>query len=238
MHIGTSGWSYPHWKGLVYPPGLPARAWLRHYARRFRTVEINNSFYRLPGADTLRGWREQVPMDFVFAVKASRSITHMKKLRDPRKTIPPFIRRVETLGRRLGPLLFQLPPRWRRDAQRLERFLHAVGRRHRVAFEFRDPSWFDDEIFALLERHNAALCIYDLDRYQSPPIVTADFVYLRLHGPDGPYRGCYCRRALEDRAKAIADWKAERKDVYCYFDNDDRGYAARNAAELRRMVEA
>ncbi len=236
IHIGTSGWSYPHWRGPFYPPGLPTGAWLGYYARRFNSVEVNNSFYRLPTVDTLRDWHAQVPASFLFAVKANRTITHLKKLLNPGKTIPPFIRRVETLNDQLGPLLFQLPPRWRRNSERLDRFLRILGRRHRIAIEFRDPSWFDDDIFALLQRHKAALCVYDLDRRQSPQVVTADFVYLRLHGPDGPYRGRYRRRALEHWADAITGWQAKGKDVYCYFDNDDRGYAARNAAELQRMV--
>ncbi len=237
IHIGTSGWSYPHWKGPFYPPDMTGDEMLGYYAGRFETVEINNSFYRLPEAQTLASWARQVPEDFVFAVKASRFITHMKKLREPALTLPPFLERMEALGRRLGPILFQLPPRWRCDVGRLEALLERIGKRRRVAFELRDPSWFSDAVYRALGRHGAAFCIYELDGRLSPREVTADFVYLRLHGPDGAYRGSYDHATLAGWAGAFSAWAAQGKEVYCYFDNDQDGYAALNAQALRHILD-
>jgi uncharacterized protein YecE (DUF72 family) len=236
IRIGTSGWSYDHWVGPFYPEDLPRDRRLRYYAERFRSVEIDSSFYGLPRRSTLRAWRDEVPADFVFAAKASRYITHMKKLRDPRQGLDRFLKRMGALGDRLGPVVFQLPPRWRFDAGRLEAFLQALGRGFRCAFELRDPSWLNAEALALLERHRAAFCIYDLGGFLSPKEVTADFVYVRLHGPGGPYQGSYGDAALSGWARAISGWSRKGLSVYCYFDNDDRGYAASNAARLQEML--
>lgn len=236
IRVGTSGWSYPHWRGPFYPGELPADSWLPFYARRFATVEINNTFYRLPEPSTFRKWRDAVPPGFLFSVKASGFITHRKKLKDPGATLPPFLERIRLLGERLGPVLFQLPPRWRCDPGRLETFLSALPRSLRCAFEFRDPSWCVPEVYGLLSRRGAAFCIFDLGGSLSPTEVTAEFAYVRLHGPGGPYAGCYGRRALEGWAETLAGWADRGLDAYCYFDNDQAGHAARNAAELRRML--
>lgn len=237
IHIGTSGWSYDHWKGLFYAADLPSHDMLVSYAECFSTVEINTSFYRLPEAAMLARWRDSVPRDFVFSAKASRYITHMKKLRDPQSTLRPFLERVEVLGKQLGPILFQLPPRWHADLARLQAFLHSLDPRHRYAFEFRDPSWFGREVRLLLEQHDAAFCIYDLDGQTSPKAVTTDFVYVRLHGPAAPYQGSYDVRALAGWAGAFSAWIRQGRAVYCYFDNDQHGYAASNALRLKRMLE-
>ncbi len=237
-HIGTSGWSYDHWHGPFYPAGLPPAERLAHYARRLASVEIDNAFYQLPSEDTLVRWREAVPAGFVFATKASRYITHMKKLMDPADNVPRFVERMETLGDKLGPILFQLPPRWHRNIERLERFLDALDHRHRWAFELRDHSWIDDSVLALLESRNTAFCIYELDGYLSPAQVTADFVYVRLHGPDGAYRGSYDDAALDHWADRIRAWTERGLDVYCYFDNDDAGYAVLNALALAERLGA
>jgi uncharacterized protein YecE (DUF72 family) len=157
----------------------------------------------------------------------------MKKLSDPTDNVPRFVERIEALGDRLGPILFQLPPRWHRNNERLEQFLDTLGDAHRWAFEFRDHSWIDDSILELLARHNAAFCVYELDGYRSPRPVTADFVYLRLHGPDGAYRGDYDAAALDHWADAIRGWCGNNLDVYCYFDNDEAGYAVQNALALQ-----
>ncbi len=237
LHIGTSGWSYDHWQGPFYPEGLALGNRLAHYAGYFSTVEINTSFYHLPAADVVDLWRNTVPADFVFSAKASRYITHMKKLKDPHETLPPFLERIDRLGGRLGPILFQLPPHWHVDLPRLETFLESLDRRYRYAFEFRDPSWFDRNVLRLLERHAAAFCIYDLDGRLSPRHVTTDFVYVRLHGPGAPYEGSYDVRTLAGWAGAFSTWTRQGRAVYCYFDNDQRGYAALNALQLKGMLE-
>ena len=234
--IGTSGWHYPHWRGAFYPEDLPEQGRLAYYAGIFDTVEINNSFYRLPSEETLRDWAERTPPGFVFACKASRYITHMKKLKDPDQSLASFLDRIAVLGDKLGPVLFQLPPRWRPNAARLEAFLEALPGDRRFTFEFRDPRWNEPEVLRLLERHGAAFCCFDLGGTRSPIQVTADFAYIRLHGPGAPYRGSYDDACLADWAERIATWQADGLDVYCYFDNDERAYAPANARSLLAML--
>ncbi len=236
LRIGTSGWHYEHWRGTFYPPG--ERPSLGHYAESFDTVEINSSFYRLPSPETFAQWRDQTPKDFVFAVKASRFITHMKKLSDPIDSFEKFFAAIVRLGPKLGPILFQLPPHWRRDADRLDNFLKPLGpKRLRCAFEFRNETWFCPEVHALLARHNAAHCIFDIARRVSPSPITADFVYVRLHGPEAAaYAGSYSDRALAAWAARIDAWLREGRDVYCYFDNDQEAYAVRDALRLKAMT--
>jgi uncharacterized protein YecE (DUF72 family) len=236
-YIGTSGWHYDHWKGPFYPSGLPEKAFLEYYAGSFGTAEINNSFYRLPERETLFRWRRTVPEDFVFSVKASRYLTHMKKLKDPKEPLERLFYRVDALGDNLGPILFQLPPRWRSNPARLEGFLEALPEGQRYAFEFRDRSWFDAKNYELLRSHGSSFCVYDLDGTISPEEITADFAYVRLHGPDGPYRGRYGAERLARWAGTFSAWLKEGLDVYCYFDNDEVGYAAQDALELARMME-
>jgi uncharacterized protein YecE (DUF72 family) len=236
-YIGTSGWHYDHWKGPFYPSGLPEKAFLEYYAGSFGTAEINNSFYRLPERETLFRWRRAVPEDFVFSVKASRYLTHMKKLKDPKEPLERLFYRVDALGDNLGPILFQLPPRWRSNPARLEGFLEALPEGQRYAFEFRDRSWFDAKNYELLRSHGSSFCVYDLDGTISPEEITADFAYVRLHGPDDPYRGRYGAERLARWAGTFSAWLKEGLDVYCYFDNDEVGYAAQDALELARMME-
>ena len=237
IHIGTSGWHYDHWIGHFYPPDSSSEQFLSFYTRYFRTVEINNTFYHLPAQKSLVDWRDGTPKDFLFACKASRFITHMKKLKDPQQSVPRFFAAIDILGDKLGPVLFQLPPRWHANIERLRMFLRELPKGYRYAFEFRDESWFASDTYDALADHNAAFCIYDLAGRQSPDAVTADFVYIRLHGPDGPYRGQYGGRVLYGWAKRCLRWSNERMDVYCYFDNDEKGYAARDALALQNLVE-
>ncbi|NBC12429.1 MAG: DUF72 domain-containing protein [Gammaproteobacteria bacterium] len=240
-HIGTSGWSYDHWVGPFYPEDLPSDQRLAHYAERLATAEINNAFYQLPTAETLEHWRSAVPADFVFAAKASRYITHMKKLKDPGDTVPPFLERMAALGRQLGPMLFQLPPRWHQNTERLANFLETLGRLEpgrRWVFELRDHSWLTRATCELLTQHNAAFCIYELDGFVTEPTVTADFVYIRLHGPDAAYQGRYDGAALDAWAERIRDWLRRDLDVYCYFDNDEAAYAVQNALALEERLAA
>lgn len=237
LHIATSGWYYDHWRGPFYPPGLPKSSFLKFYSERFSTVEINNSFYRLPEEKTLKMWREAVPPGFIFSVKASRLITHNKKLKDPETTLPKLFERITALGDELGPVLFQLPPAWRLNKERLKTFLDTLSPGFRYAFEFRDPSWFDEGVFELLREKNAAFCVYEFDRILSPKEVTADFAYVRLHGPGGKYRGSYDDEALKGWAATLKAWlKQGVAEVFCYFDNDEAGYAALNAMRLNEIL--
>ena len=236
IYLGTSGWSYDHWREAFYPENLPTERMLAYYAQHFHTAEINNSFYQLPAKNTLKHWFEATPEDFLFTVKASRYITHMKKLKEPQKSVGAFLRRIRSLGNKLGPVLFQLPPRWHFNKERLAAFLAALSREFRYAFEFRDHSWLNQDTYDLLSRYDAAFCIYELDGFVSPRPITSDLVYVRLHGPEGPYQGSYDARSLSGWASALATWAAQGCDVYCYFDNDERGYAAQNAMHLQTML--
>jgi uncharacterized protein YecE (DUF72 family) len=236
IRIGTSGWHYAHWVGRFYPERWPASKMLQWYQERFDTVEINNSFYRLPSESALKGWRASTPAGFLFALKGSRFLTHMKKLKDPAAGIEKFFSRADVLREKLGPILFQLPPNFAVNAERLDAFIDALPEEHRYAFEFRDESWNSQEILQLLRRRNAAWCSFHLEGYQSPIEVTADFAYVRLHGPAARYEGSYSDYALAEWAQRIRDWRANLRAIYVYFDNDDSGYAAHNALRLRELI--
>lgn len=236
LHIGTSGWNYDHWKGPFYPEELPASQMLDHYTMHFKSVELNNSFYHLPKRATLEKWRELTPVGFVFSVKASRYITHMKKLKDPEASVKKFFERITALDDKLGPILFQLPPHWQFNQQRLQQFLECLSQDFRYTFEFRDPSWINDETFERLARFDAAFCIYELDGHLSPKEITTDFIYIRLHGPDGPYQGNYDDQTLSGWSGAISAWARQGLSIYCYFDNDEAGYAPQNALRLQSML--
>jgi uncharacterized protein YecE (DUF72 family) len=191
----------------------------------------------LPTKAALQNWRDVAPGKFCFAVKGSRFLTHMKKLKDPEPGLGRFFDRVETLGRKLGPILFQLPPGWRCNSERLASFLRALPPQRRYAFEFRNPTWHQEVIYELLRSHNAAFCIYELAGFQSPVQISADFAYVRLHGPDGAYQGKYTNKQLGGWAEQIRHWQRRLKNIYVYFDNDQNGYAACNALELKKMLE-
>ncbi len=234
LRIGTSGWEYDHWVGPLYSQGLPRAQWFGRFAEIFDTVEVNNTFYNLPGASTFDRWREQAPEGFLYALKFSRYGTHMKKLKDPEGPIGKFLDVAERLDAHLGPILVQLPPKWRADPERLDAFLKAAPKRRRWAIEFRDPSWLTDGVFDILRAHGAALVIHDmLDDH--PREMTADWVYLRYHADH--YQGAYSHQFLTAEAQRFADWLRDDVDVYVYFNNDEAGHAVRNAQELRRYVE-
>jgi uncharacterized protein YecE (DUF72 family) len=200
-------------------------------------VEINNSFYQLPKEETLLAWRDTVPKGFIFAVKGSRYITHMKKLKDPKQTLAGLLGRIEVLDEKFGPILFQLPPKWHVNLQRLRDFLAVLPKDYRYAFEFRDPTWYRQEVYEALNEHGAAFCIYELAGHRSPKEVTANFVYIRLHGPGDAYQGQYEKRALAGWAGAFSAWARQGKSIFCYFDNDEAGYAAQDAVRLQEMLE-
>lgn len=237
IRIGTAGWQYKHWRGAFYPPKMPSDAMLEAYVAHFDTVEVNNTFYRLPDATALDRWYGMTPPGFCFAVKASRFLTHMKKLNDPEAGLGRFLPLAERLADKLGPILFQLPPRWGPNLERLERFLQALPGSHRYAFELRDASWHTSEVYRLLEKHGIAFCVYEIAGRRSPVEVTADFTYVRLHGPTGrAYEGSYSKEQLEVWARQIAAWRDRLQAVFVYFDNDDSGYAPRNALDLKELV--
>jgi uncharacterized protein YecE (DUF72 family) len=238
IRIGCSGWHYKHWIGRFYPAKTPASKMLEFYLQHFDSVELNNSFYKLPDPKTFDCWRRATPRDFRFAVKASRFITHNKKLKDPQNALENFLPRAESLGRKLGPILFQLPPRWRINLPRLEDFLSVLPREHRYTVEFREPSWETAETYAVLRKHNVAYCIYQLAGYHTPVHVTADWTYIRLHGPtDKKYQGSYSSSELKAWSRRILDWSRDLKAIYVYFDNDDSAFAAENALTLKQMVD-
>jgi uncharacterized protein YecE (DUF72 family) len=210
---------------------------LDFYAQHFDTLELNNSFYRLPTVSAFECWRDATPESFVFAVKASRFITHNKKLKDPENAVDNLLPRAAHLGNKLGPVLFQLPPKWRVNIERLRYLLQILPRDVRYAFEFRELSWITPEVDAMLRAFNAAFCIYELAGYRSPLSVTADFTYVRLHGPDsGKYQGSYSEQQLSQWARQIEFWARDLKAIHVYFDNDQAGYAAANALRLREII--
>lgn len=237
IHIGTSGWHYKHWSGSFYPENMKANDFLAFYCRRFATAEINNSFYRLPAEKTLSSWRDSTPDGFIFTIKASRYLTHMKKLKDAEKPLQSFINRAAVLGKKLGPILFQLPPHWHCNAERLRSFLDILPDGYRYAFEFRDESWFDEYVYQALADKDAAFCMYHLEGRLSPKKVTADFVYIRLHGPGAAYQGSYDISTLSGWAGAISTWHSQGREIFCYFDNDQDGFAPKNAQKLAGMLE-
>jgi uncharacterized protein YecE (DUF72 family) len=233
LRVGTSGYQYDHWQGVLYPKDIPKKAWFAYYATHFDTVEINNTFYHLPSASAFEAWRAQAPRGFCYALKFSRYGSHLKRLKDPSEPIQRFLERAGRLGKFLGPVLVQLPPRWRVDVARLAGFLAAAPSDYRWAIEFRDPRWLCEEVFAVLEGHNTALCIHDLIA-NHPLRITADWLYLRFHGVK--QGGNYPSRDLLAQAGRIKQYLADGMDVFAYFNNDAHGYAAHNAADLKRYL--
>ncbi len=223
--VGCSGWVYRDWRGTVYPPGLPQRRWFAHYAAHLDTVEINNTFYRLPPPETVDHWAQQAPPGFVYSVKVGQYGSHRRKLRDASTWLAHHLERVERLGAHLGPNLLQLPPRWHRNVSRLDEFLDAAPDRLRWAVEVRDPTWLHDDVFDTLARHGAALCVHDL-LADHPWVRTTDWAYVRFHGPRArteKYLGRYGGRRLWRPAERIAGWLDEGCDAYAYFNNDIGG---------------
>lgn len=237
IHIGTSGWSYKHWKGLFYPGDIKNADEFDYYKSNFSTVEINYTFYRLPSIKTFEKWKASVSDDFIFSLKASRYITHFNSLKESGDSLGHFLEKAEILEDKLGPILFQLPPQFHFNYKRLESFLKLLPASKRFVFEFRHKSWFVDDIYDLLSAYNCAFCIYELQGKLSPIQVTTDFVYVRLHGPSkNKYEGDYSEEILSHWADECVDWKKESKEVFIYFDNDQHAYAPKNAKELIEMI--
>jgi uncharacterized protein YecE (DUF72 family) len=240
--VGTSGWNYRDWgNGVFYPPGFKGADWLRFYAEQFGTVEVNNTFYRLPERRVFKRWSEQTPVDFKFSVKAGRFITHMKKLAQPAEHVGRLLRRAAALGSKLGVLLFQLPPSWQFDPQRLERFGAFLRRQKivsplRAALEVRHQSWLCEECFSTLRRHRIALVLDDWPGLNVCGPITADFVFVRRHGPGKLYASGYPDSALRADARQIRAWLREGLDVHVYFNNDAHAHAVHDASKLKKFL--
>ncbi|MBW8783536.1 MAG: DUF72 domain-containing protein [Novosphingobium sp.] len=236
VRIGCSGWIYRHWRGLFYPEKLAVKRWFAYYAAEFDTVEINNSFYRLPKQETFAAWRDQAPPGFCYAVKANRFLTQAKKLKDCAEPLQRMMTPFRALGPKLGPILYQLPPRFRINLERLSSFLELLPKDVTSVFEFRDKSWYTDEVFTLLGRHGASFCAHDMPGSQSPRLAVGPIAYLRFHGGEGKYWGRYSDEGL----LAAADWIAAEarggRPVWAYFNNDAEAHAIQDALTLRAMV--
>jgi uncharacterized protein YecE (DUF72 family) len=237
VYIGTSGWHYASWRGHFYPRGMMVKHQLWYYATQFDTTELNAVFYRTPTLSSVRGWRDQTPENFVFAWKASKYITHWKRLSGrSRNSMALMETRLRALGRKAGPVLFQLPPQFAADESRLADFLALLRKTRPYVFEFRHRSWYHDNILALLKEHDVALCLSDHHDAPSPWVVTARHVYIRGHGPGGRYKGHYSDKTLQRWAREIHKWKRQRRDVYVYFDNDQKSVAPADALRLKEML--
>ena len=236
IRVGTSGWMYDHWKGPFYPEHMTSDEMLPFYTEVFDTVEVNNTFYQLPSKEKVRAWRDDSPEGFLFIIKANRYITHMKNLLEPEEPVNTLMERIEILGPKLGSILFQLPPQWNVNVDRLASFLDVLPQGQRYAFEFRDESWYREGIYDLLEGAEAAFCIHDHRDAPSPEKMTADFTYLRFHGPRGDYGGNYRGEHLRQWADKVKSWEEAGRDVYAFFNNDMKGYAVENARQLREQA--
>jgi uncharacterized protein YecE (DUF72 family) len=248
LRVGCSGWNYKHWRGPVYPSEVPARLWFAHYAGMFDTVEVNNTFYRLPEPSTFAKWREAAPANFLYAIKASRFLTHLKRLREPEEPVTRLFEHARELGETFGPILYQLPANFHLDLERLDSFLAILPRtlgevggapaerplQHTI--EFRHPSWYVEETYSVLRTHAIALCIHDKAGAAITSPIDGPFVYVRFHGPGGRYFGRYERRRMEDWADRLAEQWRSGRDVYAYFNNDPQGMAVFNAHELREEL--
>jgi uncharacterized protein YecE (DUF72 family) len=238
LFIGTSGWTYADWRGRFYPDDIPKKAWLSWYATQFATTEINGSFYRTPSTESVENWKEQTPEAFKFSWKASKFITHWKRLgASSRNSLELMTSRVERLERKCGPILFQLPAHFEADNDRLVGFLDMLPRKYIHVFEFRHPSWYRDRTFEILAAHGVALCISDHHDAPSPWVVTTDHVYVRGHGPRGRYEGRYPQKTMDTWAAEIRRWYSKDKTVYVYFDNDQKSAAPADARTLIKLLE-
>jgi uncharacterized protein YecE (DUF72 family) len=235
VRIGTSGWVYPHWRGIFYPQEVKQKDWFGYFSRHFDTVEINNSFYRLPTPAVFEAWHRQAPTGFIYSVKASRFLTHVKKLIDPEQPLLSFFEGAVNLKETLGPILYQLPPGWSPDIPRFRHFLEVLPQGRSHVIEFRDVRWLTDEVFTLMERRGVSHCIHDRYGLNIPHRITAPPVYVRLHGDPAP-GGDYTDNALEDWASRIRAWHDQSLNVFLYFNNDAEGYAVKNANSLKRLL--
>ena len=236
IHVGCSGWMYKHWRGILYPEGLPQKRWFERYADDFDTVEINASFYRLPLASTFDGWREKAPSGFRYAIKVNRFITHLKKLAGVADAVQEFADLARRLEHNLGPLLYQLPPSLKLDLPRLEAFLRTIPTDLANVFEFRNSDWYVPETYALLERYGASFCVHDMRGSATERIAVGPVAYVRLHGGVGKYWGRYSDDALLGWSNWAAEQSRQGRSVWCYFNNDIHGHAIHDAQTLKSLV--
>lgn len=237
-YVGISGWRYAGWKGKgsFYPPKLPEEKWLEFYATHFSTVELNNTFYFLPQRKQFLKWKKQTSNNFLFSVKGSRYITHIKRLKDAEEPLQRLFSNISALDKKCGPILFQLPPNFKKDETRLEVFLKLLPKKHRCAIEFRNPEWFTPSLYKLLEKYRVAFCIFELGKLRSPRVATTDFLYIRLHGRKPSYKGNYSAKILSDWKKWIDSQKC--REAYVYFDNtDEKNYATKNAQQMLQLTK-
>ena len=236
IRIGCSGWIYRHWRGLFYPEKMAQKNWYAHYAATFSTVELNTSFYHLPKPETFEKWRDQAAPDFRYAVKAPRFITHMKKLKDCAEPVEEFLRRARGLGNAIGPVLYQLPPRWACNTQRLEEFIALLPSDLTHVFEFREKSWITEEVLALLDARGVSFCVHDMPGSATPRWAAGPTAYVRFHGGEGKYWGRYSDEGLLSWTDWLVAEAQGGRDVWCYFNNDMFGHAIEDALTLRAMV--
>jgi len=236
IHVGCSGWVYKHWRGILYPAGLPQARWFHRYAEEFDTVEINASFYRVPKPETFEGWRNKAPDGFRYAVKVNRFITHLKKLVGVEETLNDFVALARKLGPTLGPLLYQLPPSLKLDLERLEAFLKLVPKDLANVFEFRNKSWYVPETYALLDRYGASFCVHDMPGSQCERTAVGPIAYVRFHGGEGKYWGRYSDEGLLGWTDWVLEQARSGRPVWCYFNNDIQGHAVHDAQTLKSMV--
>ena len=236
VYIGTSGWSYEHWKGLFYPEDIKKKDWFGYYSEHYDTVELNNTFYHLPKASTFEKWAAESPAGFVFCVKANRYITHVKKLNEPGQSVGKFMERAYKLGEKLGPILYQLPPNLHINVDKLRKFLEVLPEWVENFFEFRHASWFCDEVYGILDDFGAGFCIHDLVDGWCEKIVTGGKIYLRFHGASGKYEGAYSDEELESWAKWIKSMRGRVEHIYAYFNNDANAEAINNSKTLKEFV--
>ena len=236
-HIGTSGWHYEHWRNRFYPAELPKAKWLEFYAGHFDTVELNNSFYRLPSETAFATWYDSSPANFNFAVKVSRFVTHIKRLKNSEEAVENFTTRAGILGEKLGPLLYQLPPNMHRNDAVLESFLSNLPQEFKHVLEFRHQSWLEEKVFEILHKYNTGLCVFDMPYLSCPLVATSDFAYFRFHGSSELYASYYSDKELADWAKRLSDLAANLEAIYIYFNNDAEAFAVRNAITLRSYLQ-
>ena len=236
IHVGCSGWVYKHWRGILYPEGLPQRLWFDRYAQDFDTVEINNSFYRLPSGGTFEKWRDQAPPGFCYAVKANRYLTQAKKLKDCEEPLERMMTAVRHLGNRLGPMLYQLPPSLKINLERLRDFLEIVPKDVANVFEFREKSWYVPQTYDLLDRYGASFCVHDMPGSASERIAVGPIAYVRFHGGEGKYWGRYSDEGLLGWTDWLLDQVRQGKSCWCYFNNDIHGHAIHDAQTLKSKV--
>jgi uncharacterized protein YecE (DUF72 family) len=236
-YVGCSGWHYEHWRGLYYPRDLPKPKWLSFYAQQFDTVELNNSFYRLPSEKAFKTWQDSTPGNFIFAVKVSRFITHVRRLRNVGAAVEDLLSRAASLKEKLGPLLYQLPPSMKRNDELLESFLYTLPSEYQHVIEFRQKSWIDERVFDILRRHSVGLCVFDMPGFSCPLVATSDFAYIRFHGSEGLYSSSYSDEELAQWAQRIARLGETVKVSYIYFNNDAEAFAVGNAIKLKNLLQ-